>query len=98
MRSGGWHDGIQQMHVLEGSRLGVIGLGKLGSRVAGYAKAFGMDIVAWSQNLTAENAAKGGAKLVSKDELLATSDFRHHPSRPVGAHARPAGRGPSLPR
>jgi D-3-phosphoglycerate dehydrogenase len=75
MRSGGWHDGIQQMVVLEGKRLGVIGLGRLGSRVAGYAKAFGMDVVAWSQNLTEEKAAQGGAKLVSKDELLKTSDF-----------------------
>lgn len=75
MRSGGWHDGIQQMVVLEGKRLGVLGLGRLGSRVAGYGKAFGMDVVAWSQNLTAEKAEKGGAKLVSKDELLATSDF-----------------------
>jgi D-3-phosphoglycerate dehydrogenase len=75
MRSGGWHDGIEQMVVLEGKRLGVLGLGRLGSRVAGYAKAFGMDVVAWSQNLTEEKAAKGGAKLVGKDELLATSDF-----------------------
>src|SRR5882724_5673912 len=75
MRTGGWHDGIEQMVVLEGKRLGVIGLGRLGSRVAGYAKAFGMDVVAWSQNLTAEKAAQGGAKLVTKDELLATSDF-----------------------
>jgi D-3-phosphoglycerate dehydrogenase len=75
IRSGGWHDGIKTMQVLEGKRLGVIGLGRLGSRVAGYAKAFGMDVVAWSQNLTAEKAAQGGARLVSKDELLATSDF-----------------------
>ena len=75
MRNGGWHEGIQQMHVLEGKRLGVLGLGRLGSRVAGYAKAFGMDVVAWSQNLTAEKAAQGGARLVGKDELLATSDF-----------------------
>ena len=75
MRTGGWHDGIKQMQVLEGKRLGVIGLGRLGSRVAGYAKAFGMDVVAWSQNLTEEKAAKGGAKLVTKDELLKTSDF-----------------------
>ncbi len=75
MRSGGWHDGIKQMNVLEGKRLGVIGLGKLGSRIAGYARAFGMDVVAWSQNLTAEKAAQGGARLVTKDELLATSDF-----------------------
>jgi phosphoglycerate dehydrogenase-like enzyme len=75
MRTGGWHDGVGGMQVLEGKRLGVIGLGRLGSRVAGYAKAFGMDVVAWSQNLTAEKAAQGGARLVSKDELLATSDF-----------------------
>jgi D-3-phosphoglycerate dehydrogenase len=75
MRTGGWHDGIRNMVVLEGRRLGVIGLGRLGSRVAGYAKAFGMDVVAWSQNLTEEKAKQGGARLVSKDELLATSDF-----------------------
>src|SRR4030081_1527282 len=48
--------GIKQMQVLEGRRLGVIGLGRLGSRVAGYGKAFGMDVVAWSQNLTEEKA------------------------------------------
>ncbi len=75
IRSGGWHNGITQMNVLEGKRLGILGLGKLGSRVAGYARAFGMDVVAWSQNLTEEKAAAGGAKLASKDELLATSDF-----------------------
>lgn len=75
MRSGGWHDGIKNMVVLEGKRLGVIGLGRLGSRVAGYARAFGMEVVAWSQNLTEEKARQGGAKLISKDELLATSDF-----------------------
>lgn len=75
MRSGGWHDGIRQMNVLEGKRLGILGLGKLGSRIAGYAKAFGMDVVAWSQNLTPEKAASIGVKHVSKDELLSTSDF-----------------------
>lgn len=75
MRSGGWHDGIQQMNVLEGKRLGILGLGKLGSRVAGYAKAFGMEVVAWSQNLTAEKAGAIGVKYVGKDELLSTSDF-----------------------
>jgi D-3-phosphoglycerate dehydrogenase len=74
-RTGKWHDGIEQAIVLEGKRLGVLGLGKLGSRAAHYGKAFGMDVVAWSQNLTPEKAAAGGAKYVSKDELLATSDF-----------------------
>ena len=74
-RQGKWHDGIEQMVGLEGKRLGILGLGKLGSRAARYGKAFGMDVVAWSQNLTPEKAEEGGAKYVSKDELLATSDF-----------------------
>jgi len=75
MRAGGWHQGLRNMHILEGKRLGVLGLGKLGSRVAGYARAFGMEVVAWSQNLTEEKAKASGARLVSRDELLATSDF-----------------------
>lgn len=75
MRAGRWHEGIAGGVVLEGKRLGLVGLGKLGSRVAGYAKAFGMDVVAWSQNLTPERAAEGGAKMVSKEELFRTSDF-----------------------
>jgi phosphoglycerate dehydrogenase-like enzyme len=74
-RTGKWHDGIEQAIVLEGKRLGILGLGKLGSRAAHYGKAFGMEIVAWSQNLTPEKAAAGGARYVTKDELLATSDF-----------------------
>lgn len=74
-RTGKWHDGIEQMVVLEGKRLGILGLGKLGSRAAHYGKAFGMEVVAWSQNLTPEKAVAGGAKYVTKDELLATSDF-----------------------
>jgi len=75
MREGGWHDGISGGVVLEGKRLGLVGLGKLGGRVAGYAKAFGMDVVAWSQNLTPERAAEAGAKMVSKEELFRSSDF-----------------------
>lgn len=74
-RQGRWHDGIEQMVVLEGKRLGILGLGKLGTRAARYGKAFGMDVVAWSQNLTPEKAAAEGVGYVGKDELLATSDF-----------------------
>ncbi|MBL8673913.1 MAG: D-2-hydroxyacid dehydrogenase family protein [Rhodospirillales bacterium] len=74
VRAGGWHGGLDMGLILAGKRLGIIGLGKLGSKMARYAKAFDMDVVAWSQNLTAEKAAEHGAKLVSKDELLATSD------------------------
>ena len=75
MRAGRWHEGIAGGVVLEGKRLGLLGLGKLGGRVAGYAKAFGMDVVAWSQNLTPERAAEAGARYVPKAELFRTSDF-----------------------
>lgn len=61
---------------LHGQRLGLLGLGKIGSRVAQVGLAFGMDVVAWSRNLTAERAAEAGAGLAaSKEELLETSDF-----------------------
>jgi phosphoglycerate dehydrogenase-like enzyme len=59
---------------LNGKTLGVIGLGTLGSRVARYGRAFEMEVLAWSQNLTPERAAEVGATLVGKDELLARSD------------------------
>ncbi|MFJ8932314.1 MULTISPECIES: D-2-hydroxyacid dehydrogenase family protein [unclassified Streptomyces] len=61
---------------LHGRRLGLLGLGKIGARVARVGAAFGMDVAAWSQNLTAERAAEAGATLAaSKEELLDTSDF-----------------------
>jgi phosphoglycerate dehydrogenase-like enzyme len=59
---------------LNGKRLGVLGLGRNGSQVARLAQALGMDVVAWSANLTAERAAEVGVRLVSKEELLRTSD------------------------
>lgn len=60
---------------LSGKRLGLLGLGKIGQKVAQIAKAFGMDVCAWSQNLTAERAAEHGVTLcASKEELLQTSD------------------------
>jgi len=60
---------------LNGKTLGVLGLGTLGSRAARVGRAFEMEVLAWSQNLTAERAAEVGATLVPKDELLARSDF-----------------------
>ncbi len=60
---------------LEGMTLGILGLGKLGSRTANIAKAFGMTVIAWSQNLTAEKAQEAGAGYVSKDDLFKQSDF-----------------------
>jgi phosphoglycerate dehydrogenase-like enzyme len=61
---------------LHGKQLGILGLGKIGSRVAQIAKAFGMNVVAWSPHLTLERATKEGvAFAVSKEELLKNSDF-----------------------
>ena len=61
-------------HDLEGKTLGVLGLGKLGQRVAGVAKALGMKVIAWSQNLTPEKAKEGGTEYVSKEDLFRNAD------------------------
>jgi phosphoglycerate dehydrogenase-like enzyme len=60
---------------LEGMTLGILGLGKLGTRTANVAKAFGMKVIAWSQNLTAEKCAEAGVGYVSKEDLFRQSDF-----------------------
>ncbi|MCE2465839.1 MAG: D-2-hydroxyacid dehydrogenase family protein [Dehalococcoidia bacterium] len=60
---------------LKSKTLGVLGLGNLGSQVATVGNAFGMNVVAWSQNLTEERAAQFGTTLVSKEELLSTADI-----------------------
>ncbi|MEI8150701.1 MAG: D-2-hydroxyacid dehydrogenase family protein [Hyphomicrobiales bacterium] len=60
---------------IEGKTLGLIGLGKLGARAAGVGKAFGMKVLAWSQNLTPERCKEVGADYVSKDELFKNADF-----------------------
>src|SRR3954447_25319448 len=72
VRAGGWQQTIGTD--LAGARLGVVGLGRLGSRVAKIGQAFEMDVVAWSQNLTDERCAEAGVKRVEKEELFATSD------------------------
>jgi D-3-phosphoglycerate dehydrogenase len=60
---------------LEGTTLGILGLGKLGARTAAIAKAFGMKVIAWSQNLTAERCQEVGVGHVGKDDLFRQSDF-----------------------
>jgi phosphoglycerate dehydrogenase-like enzyme len=60
---------------LEGKTIGVLGLGNIGARIAKIAQAFGMKILAWSQNLTRESAEKHGALLVSKEELFRAADI-----------------------
>lgn len=73
MRPGGaWQTTVGL--TLEGRTLGIIGLGNLGQRVARIGKAFGMDVIAWSQNLTAERAAEHGVARVDKDELFRRAD------------------------
>ncbi|MDX2156164.1 MAG: D-2-hydroxyacid dehydrogenase family protein [Hyphomicrobiaceae bacterium] len=73
MQEGRWQTTIGQD--LKGKTLGVLGLGRLGGGLANYARAFGMDIIAWSQNLTDEKAREKGVTRVEKDELFRRSDF-----------------------
>lgn len=73
MREGRWQTTVGQD--LRGKTLGLLGLGKLGSQLGVYAKAFGMNLIAWSQNLTDEKAQEKGAVRVEKDELFKRSDF-----------------------
>ena len=73
-REGAWQTGTGVL--LEGKVLGIIGLGRIGSRIAKYGQAFGMEVVAWSQNLTDERCAEvGGVRRVAKQELLTAADF-----------------------
>src|SRR3712207_1179072 len=72
MREGGWQHTIGPE--LSGRTLGVVGLGRLGSRVAAIGQAFEMEVIAWSQNLTDERAAEVGVRRVEKDELFASAD------------------------
>jgi phosphoglycerate dehydrogenase-like enzyme len=73
VRAGGWQTTVGAD--LAGRTLGVLGLGRLGRRVATIAQAFEMDVIAWSPNLTAERAAEAGAELVSKADLFGRADF-----------------------
>ena len=73
VRNGRWGDGIGSG--LAGKTLGVLGLGKLGTQVTRVGLAFGMKVIAWSQNLTPEKAAEVGAVRVDKDEFFAAADI-----------------------
>jgi phosphoglycerate dehydrogenase-like enzyme len=73
VRAGGWQRTIGMS--LEGRTLGIAGLGNLGGRMATIAKAFGMNVIAWSQNLTEERCDELGVEKVSKEDLLKRSDF-----------------------
>ena len=72
LRGGGWQQSVGDD--MAGRTLGVLGLGNVGGAVAQIGNAFGMKVIAWSQNLTTERAAEVGATLVSKDELFQEAD------------------------
>jgi phosphoglycerate dehydrogenase-like enzyme len=72
IRTGGWQRSVGAD--LDGATLGVVGLGRLGSRVASIGLAFGMDVIAWSQNLQSATAQASGVRAVSKEELFRTAD------------------------
>jgi D-3-phosphoglycerate dehydrogenase len=72
MADGGWQTTAGS--ILEGKTLGLLGLGRIGKRMARYGAAFGMRVIAWSSNLTPEAARAGGADWVSKDDLFRQSD------------------------
>lgn len=86
VREGLWRSRDPQpgAHVLEGDSLGVIGLGQIGARVARVGRAFGMKVLTWSPNMTAERAAAEGARSVPLEELLGAS-------RVVTLHLVPSG-------
>jgi len=73
VRAGGWQTQIGMD--LRKRTIGLMGLGTIGTRVAQVANAFGMNVLAWSQNLTPERATAAGARHVDKATLLAESDF-----------------------
>ena len=73
LRAGRWQ--LDLPANLAGATLGLAGLGNLGASMVGPARAFGMEVIAWSQNLTDERAAEVGVRRVSKDELLLSADY-----------------------
>jgi len=73
VRSGGWQQTVGAD--LHGKTLGVLGLGNVGSQVARIGSAFGMQLIAWSENMTLEAAKAAGAILVSKDQLFEGADI-----------------------
>jgi phosphoglycerate dehydrogenase-like enzyme len=73
MRNGAWQTRLG--NALYGRTLGLVGLGKLGGQMALVAQAFGMNVIAWSPNLTPERATQGGAKYADKDTLFRSADI-----------------------
>src|SRR5258708_9193275 len=72
LRAGGWQTTVGVD--LRDKTIGIIGLGNIGSKIAAYARGFGMRVITWSENLTAEKAEQQGAGLVTKETVFKKSD------------------------
>ena len=92
IRKGQWQMSVGEN--LEGKTLGVVGLGRIGSSIAKYAQAFGMNAIAWSQNLTSETAEQRGARLRLEGRTISRGGYRHGSfdpdGRPKESSARPS--------
>jgi len=73
MREGGWQSSVGI--IVAGRTLGLLGLGRIGKRMAEYGRTFGMEVIAWSQNLTAEAASAVGVRRVEKEDLFHSADI-----------------------
>lgn len=91
IREGGWQHAIGTQ--LWGNTLGIVGLGRIGSRVAAIGRAFGMHVIAWSRNLTQERCAEVGVELSTREQLYAEADVVtvHVANREGSLHAVSAG-------
>ena len=96
IRAGGWQTGFPIP--LAGKTLGLLGAGHLGGAMVPVAKALGMDVIAWSQNLTEERCAELGVTKVTKDELLAVGGRPRGLPRLLRALAQHAARATTSPR
>lgn len=94
IRDGQLQDSVGVGPVLDGRTLGIVGLGRTSTWLAGYGRALGMHVIAWSPNLTEDAARAGGARLITQAALLAESDvisLTHCAVRPLMPHEREIG-------
>jgi len=73
LRAGGWQQTVGDE--LKGKTLGILGLGRIGGKIAQVARAFDMQVITWSDRITEEEAGKAGASLVTKDQLFSKADI-----------------------
>jgi phosphoglycerate dehydrogenase-like enzyme len=75
IKHGAFQEKVEPGHRLEGKTLGILGLGKIGGRVAGYGRALGMNVIAWSRSMTPEKAAAAGVEALGIDALFERADI-----------------------